>query len=125
MNSVSLTGRLTADPVLRATQGDTTVCDMRVAIARRRSREGEDRGAVFIDLTTFGATAHSCAQYLAKGRQIAVSGRLELDEWQTTDGEARRRHKIIGEQIEFLDRPPNSNQREPASVDAENAEHAS
>ncbi len=104
MNSVNLTGRLTADPIARTTKGDTTVCDMRLAIQRRRGREGDDRGAVFVDVTTFGRVAENCGEYLAKGRQVAITGRLELDEWEGQDGETRRKHKIVAEQVEFLDR---------------------
>lgn len=106
MNSVNLTGRLTADPEVRTTSADTTVCDVRLALKRRRSRDGEDRGAVFIDVTTFGRLAENCGEYLAKGRRVSVSGRLELDEWEAQDGTTRRRHKVIGEDVEFLDYKP-------------------
>lgn len=102
MNTIQITGRLTADPQQRSA-GELQVCDLRVAIPRRRGRDGEDRGAVFVDVTTFGALAKVSGQYLAKGRRVAVSGRLELDEWQAADGGQRRRHKIVADQVEFLD----------------------
>ena len=54
MNTIQITGRLTADPQQR-TAGELQVCDLRVAVSRRRGRDGEDRGAVFVDVTTFGA----------------------------------------------------------------------
>jgi len=120
MNSVNLTGRLTADPIVRTTKGDTTVCDMRLAVQRRRSREGDDRGAVFIDITAFGALASNCGEYLTKGRQIAITGRLELDEWQAESGETRRKHKIVAEQVEFLD--CKSTESEPAGETSDSAD---
>jgi len=105
MNSITLTGRLTADPDMRTTHSATAVTQFRLAIQRRRSRNGEDRGAVYVDVVSFGGLAESCAQYLAKGRQVAVSGRLELDEWETDAGERRSRHKVVADEVEFLARP--------------------
>jgi len=102
MNSITLTGRLTADPEVRATKTGT---EFRLAVQRRRSRDGEDRGAVYVDVVCFGRLAESCAQYLDKGRQVAASGRLELDEWETEGGERRSRHKVVGDEVEFLARP--------------------
>ena len=102
MNSVTLTGRLTQDPTLR-TVGELQICDLRLAVPRRKGRDGEDRGAVFIDVATFGPLAKVCGQYLAKGRRAAVQGRLELDEWEAQDGSPRRRHKIVADTVEFLD----------------------
>jgi single-strand DNA-binding protein len=101
MNNIQITARLTADPQQRMV-GELQITDLRVAIPRRKGSGGEDRGAVFIDVTTFGPLAGVCGKYLSKGRRVAVDGRLELDEW-TKDGSPRRRHKIIAEQIEFLD----------------------
>ena len=102
MNSINLTGRLTADPELRETQSGAPVGNMRIAVARRRGRDGEDRGAVFVDVVTFGGLAQVCGEHLEKGRQVAVSGRLELDEWETDAGERRSRHKVIADEVEFL-----------------------
>jgi single-strand DNA-binding protein len=102
MNSISLTGRLTADPELRSTQSGASVGQLRLAVSRRRGRDGEDRGAVFVDVVTFGRLAESCGEYLAQGRQVAVSGRLELDEWEAEDGSRRQRHKVVADEVEFL-----------------------
>lgn len=102
MNNIQITARLTADPQTR-TVGELQICDLRVAIPRRKSRDGSDRGAVFIDVTAFGPLATICGKYLAKGRRVAVAGRLELEEWEAEDGTPRRRHKIVAEQVEFLD----------------------
>ena len=126
MNTISITARLTADPTTR-TAGELQICDLRVAIARRKGRSGEDRGAVFVDVATFGPLANICGQYLAKGRRVAVTGRLELDEWAAEDGSPRRRHKIVADQVEFLDNgAPNGNANsaaaeEPSEHEAESA----
>lgn len=100
MNAVNLIGRLTADPDL-ATRGSMSVCRMRLAIQRRR-KGGEDQGAVFVDLVTFGNQAENCARYLSKGSLVAVDGRLEHGEWKTPNGERRSKHEVIVEQVDFL-----------------------
>lgn len=99
MNTVNLTGRLTRDPELVETKAGTTIATLRIAIARR-----ERNGAVFCDVKTFGKQATACAEHLTKGRQIAIAGRLELDEWTADSGQNRYRLYVIGERIEFIDR---------------------
>lgn len=73
MNSVNLIGRLTKDPVLRHTPSGSAVCTLRLAVARRK-RNGDDQGAVFIDVVGFGARAEAVAEHTAKGRQVASAG---------------------------------------------------
>jgi single-strand DNA-binding protein len=97
---IQLIGRLARDPELRSTQSRGSICELR--LPRRSHGGGEDRGAVFVDGTTFGALAENCGEYLSQGRRVAVSGRLELDEWKH-DGETRRRHKVVADEIDFLD----------------------
>src|SRR5690349_7170863 len=65
MNSLSLVGNLTRDPVLRFTPDGTAVCDLRVAV----DAVG-DTPPLYLDLATFGPQAQACAEHLAKGRQI-------------------------------------------------------
>src|SRR5437763_4033505 len=91
VNCVNIVARLTRDPESRTT-GDRSVCGMRVAIDRSRSD-----GADFVDVTAFGKLADVCLEYLEKGRQIALEGRLHYSEWET-DGERRARHEVIAQQ---------------------------
>ena len=74
---------------------------------------GEDPGADFVDVVSFGYTATACADFLAKGRQIGVTGRLHQSEWTTKSGEPRTRLEVIPDNVEFLDRP-----QRPAEVEA-------
>src|SRR4051812_18087177 len=101
MNSVNLIGRLTRDPEKRDASGDMSVVKLRLAIPRRK-KNGEDQGAVFIDVTAFGKQADLCAEYLEKGRQIAVSGRLEYSEYRDADDTPRSRHEVIADNVQFL-----------------------
>ena len=104
MNAVHLIGRLTQDVTVRE-HGDTKVAQLRLAVPRGRDKSGEDRGADFVGVVCFGRQAEVAAEYLAKGRRIAVEGRLHHDEW---DGENGRRQKleVIAQGVEFLDTRP-------------------
>jgi single stranded DNA-binding protein len=77
MNSVNLIGRLTRDPELFTTQGGTDIGRLRLAVARRRRD-----GALFLDVKCFEGQARACMQHLGKGHEVAVTGQLELDEWE-------------------------------------------
>jgi single-strand DNA-binding protein len=112
VNVVVITGNLTRDPDLRSTGGGTSVCEMRVAVNGRRknaqSGEWEDK-ANYFDVVTFGAHAENCATYLAKGRPVAVEGRLDWREWEAKDGSGRRQAvQIVADSVQFLGAPPKS-----------------
>lgn len=114
MNTVNLIGRLTRDPEQRSLPSGQAVCELRIAVDNGKTREGEDRDATFVDVSTFGAQAEACAKYLAKGRQVAVEGRLVYREWQAEDGSKRSKHSVIG-RVEFLSKPQaQANGSEPA-----------
>ena len=111
MNSVNLIGNLTRDPELKATQSDTSVCSMRVAI------NGRNDQADYVDVTAFGKLAETAAQYLAKGRQVAISGRLSSSEWQTDDGQKRSRVEVIAQDVRFLGAKPQDGDQDGAAPD--------
>ena len=104
VNVVVITGNLTRDPELRSTPGGMSICGMRVAVnTRRRSQEGnwEDKPNYF-DVTVFGAQGDNCAQYLRKGRPVAIEGRLDWREWETKEGQKRQSVSIIANSVQFL-----------------------
>ena len=105
MNDVSLIGRLTREPELHTTDNGTQVARLRIAV-ERRGREG----AVFVSVKCFEGQARACGQYLSKGRQVAVSGRLELDEWSADDGSKRSLLYVIAQSVQFLGTKPNEQQ---------------
>ncbi len=104
MNRIQLTGGLTRDPELKSTPNDKSVCEMRLAVTRPRSRDKTD----YFDLVAWEGLGDTCAAHLAKGRQIAVSGRIEYREWEADDGTKRHAYSVVADEIDFLDRPPNS-----------------
>jgi single-strand DNA-binding protein len=105
INRVVLVGNLTRDPELRTATSGTSVCRLRIACdARWRNREtGElDERPNFFDVTVFGASGEACARFLAKGRPVAVDGRLDWHEWESGEGERRQAVGVIAESVQFL-----------------------
>jgi single-strand DNA-binding protein len=101
-----ITGNLTRDPELRSTGGGTSVCELRVAVNSRRkdgsTGEWVDKPNYF-DVTVFGAQGENCANYLSKGRPVAVEGRLDWREWEAKDGSGKRQKvSIIANSVQFL-----------------------
>ncbi len=106
MNTVNLIGRLTADPELRESGSGTSVGHLRLAVQRSKGKDGEDRGADFVDIVTFGRQAEVCGEYLAKGRRVGIVGRLTHSEWDTDDGH-RQKLEVTAENVDFLGAPRN------------------
>jgi single-strand DNA-binding protein len=104
VNVVVITGNLTRDPELRSTPGGTSVCKLRVAVnSRRKDSDGNwvDKPNYF-DVTVWGAQGENCANYLSKGRPVAVEGRLDWREWEAQDGSKRQAVEIIANSVQFL-----------------------
>jgi single-strand DNA-binding protein len=104
VNVVVITGNLTRDPELRHTGGGTAVCDLRVAVnSRRKDQSGNwvDKPNYF-DVTVWGAQGENCANYLAKGRPVAIEGRLDWREWEAKDGGKRQAVQIVANTVQFL-----------------------
>ena len=105
INRVVLTGNLTRDPELRSLASGMSVCSLRIASNTRRkdqtTGEWTDKPNYF-DVTVWGAQGENCARFLAKGRPIALDGRLEWREWQAQDGTKRQSVEIIADSVQFL-----------------------
>lgn len=105
INRVVLVGNLTKDPELRHTGGGTPVCSLRIAVnTRRKDQSGNwaDKPNYF-SISVFGNQAESCAQYLSKGRPVAIDGRLEWREWEAKDGSGKREQvEIVADSVQFL-----------------------
>jgi single-strand DNA-binding protein len=105
VNVVVITGNLTKDPELRSTNGGTSVCELRVAVNSRR-KDGQSGQWVdkpnYFDVIVWGAQGENCANYLAKGRPIAVEGRLDWREWEAKEGGKRQAVQIIANSVQFL-----------------------
>ena len=105
INSVVVVGNLTRDPELRHTPSGMAVCSLRIAVNTRgkdaaTGQWGEKPN--YFDVTVWGQQGESCAQYLAKGRQVGVQGRLEWREWDAQDGTKRQAVEIVADSVQFL-----------------------
>ena len=108
INRVVLTGNLTRDPELRSLPSGMSVCSLRIACNTRRKNNAtgdwEDKPNYF-DVTVWGAQGEDCARFLAKGRPVALDGRLEWREWQDKEGNNRQSVEIIADAVQFLSSP--------------------
>src|SRR5918911_4942760 len=105
INRVVLVGNLTRDPELRHTPAGTAVCSLRIAVNSRRKDGASGQWADkpnYFSISVFGNQAESCAQYLSKGRPVAVDGRLDWREWEGQDGNKREAVEIVAESVQFL-----------------------
>jgi len=105
INRVVLVGNLTRDPEMKHLPSGTALCSLRIAVnTRRKDESGQwtDKPNYF-DVSVWGAQGESCAQYLAKGRPVAIDGRLEWREWDATDGSGKRQAvEIVADNVQFL-----------------------
>ena len=104
LNKVLLIGNLTRDPELRYTPNGAAVCEFTLAMNRQwTSKQGEKKEEVcFVDIVCWARTAEICAEYLKKGRQCFVEGRMTLDRWETQDGQKRSKIRVTAERVQFL-----------------------
>lgn len=110
MNSVILIGRLTRDPELKylANTG-TPVTTFSLAVDKQLSKEKRqelaEKGeptADFINIVVWGKQAENCANYLAKGRLVAIQGRIQSRSWETENGR-RYATEVVANQVQFLE----------------------
>lgn len=119
-NKVMILGNLGADPEMRFTPSGLPVVNFRVAVSRRFY----DRDKRLIEETewfsvvAWGKKAESCNQYLAKGRQVFVEGRLQTRTWQDKDNITRSRPEVVASVIQFIGNRPNKDNDFDADVDA-------
>ena len=107
INRVVLIGRLTRDPELRAIPSGTSVCGLRIACnSSRKDHDGEliERPNYF-DVSVFGAAAENVSRYNHKGSRVAIDGRLEWREWETSDQQKRQAVSVVADKVLFLDGP--------------------
>lgn len=104
MNKVVLIGRLTKDPDLKyIAESGTPVSNFVLAVSRPK-RNGQDKSeADFITCVAFGKTAETIAQYLTKGRQLAIAGSIRTGSYEAQDGSKRYTTSVYIESFDFID----------------------
>ncbi|MHB0912175.1 MAG: single-stranded DNA-binding protein [Armatimonadota bacterium] len=115
LNRVVLIGRLATDPELKYTPSGLAVATFRIAVDRNRPGPNGEREADFIPIVAWKQSAEFAANYLTKGRLVAVDGRMQVRSWVAQDGTKRYVTEVVAENLRGLDRP--KEQTEAATTD--------
>ena len=99
MNNVILMGRLTRDPELKYSQAGKAYCRFSLAVQREFNREEVD----FINCLAFGKTAETIAEWLGKGRRIALQGRIQTGNYENKNGDKVSTFEVVADRFEFVD----------------------
>jgi len=108
-NKVILLGNLTRDPELRYTPQGSAVCEFALALnsVYTNKQTGQKVEEVsYIDLVAWGKTGETIAEYMKKGRQIMVEGRLKQDRWEAQDGKKMSKVRVTVESFTFVGARP-------------------
>ncbi len=109
MNVVVLIGRMVADPELKYTPSGIATCTFRIAVDRRFKSASGEKQTDFIDIVAWRQTAEFVANYMSKGRLVAVQGSLQIRSWVQQDGQKRYKAEVVADSVNGLDRPKESN----------------
>lgn len=104
LNKVLLAGHLTRDVELKYTQAGTAIGNFGIAINRKwKDKDGEQKEEVcFVDCNAFARTAEVISEFLVKGSPILIEGRLQFNQWETTDGQKRSTLRVVVESFQFV-----------------------
>ena len=106
LNKVQIIGNLGADPEMRFTANGRALSTFNVAVNRRyQTADGERREETeWIRVVAWARLAELASQYLSKGRQVYVEGRLQTRQWDDQEGQRRYTTEVVAQDIQFLDR---------------------
>src|SRR5437867_4187435 len=121
LNKVLLIGNLTRPPELRYTPSGTAAADLRLAVNHDYTTQSGERRqeASLLTVIVWGKQAESCSEYLDKGSEIFVEGRLQVRDWEGKDGQKRTSTEVVAQRVQFMSRTKGSGGgRAPAAVPA-------
>ena len=102
-SKTSIIGFLGRDPSLKTLDSGTVICDFAVAVTERVKKGNEYADeTTWYDVATFGKQAESCKNYLNKGSQVFIEGKIKSEAWIGKDGTAKSKLKLIAESVKFL-----------------------
>ncbi len=104
LNKVYLIGNLTRKPELRYTPSGTPVAEFGLAVNRHYTTSGGEkrRDTCFVEVTVWRNKAELCYDHLTKGSPVFIEGRLELDTWETRNGERRSKLRVVADNLQLL-----------------------
>lgn len=105
MNKVILMGRLTRDPEVRYSQGDSSmaIANYPLAVDRRRRSQDEEQATDFINIVAFGRGGEFAEKYLHKGTKVLVTGRIQTGSYTNKDGQKVYTTDVVAEEQEFAE----------------------
>lgn len=115
MNKAFLVGRLAQDPDMRSTSSGISRCNFSVAVDRRFTPQNGEKQTDFIPVVCWRQLADLCGRYLAKGRQVAVIGSIQVRSYDAKDGSKRYVTEVVADEVQFLDRAPQDGGRQASS----------
>ena len=121
LNKVLLIGNLTRPPELRYTPSGTAVADLRLAVNNDYTTQSGERRqeACFLAVPVWAKQADSCSEYLDKGSEIFLEGRLQIRYWEGKDGQKRTATEVVAQRVQFMSRTKGGGgSRAPAAVGA-------
>ena len=113
MNRVCLVGRLTAKPELRYTGSNTAYTRFSIAVNRTFANAQGEREADFINIVAWRRQAETICQYLDKGSQVSIDGRIQTGSYTAQDGSRRYTTEVVADNVQFLDSRRNQNNSTP------------
>lgn len=121
LNKVFIVGRLTADPVLKSTQGGQNVCSFNMATNRTYTDKAgkKQEQTEFHSCTAWGKTAELITTYMKKGSEMLVEGRLQTRNWDDKQGVKHWKTEIVVESIQFGARPAGGSKPAPVKQEEE------
>ncbi len=107
LNKILLVGRLTKDPDLRYTASGMAVATLRMAVNHTyRTKEEKKEEVLYIDANVWGRSAEAAKKFLAKGREVLVEGRLQMNDWTDKQGQKRRDFRVNADNLQFIGGAP-------------------
>lgn len=103
MNKVMLIGRLTQDPEVRHTTTNKSLCQFRLAVNRKYSKQGDEPQTDFFSIVAWEKISEFCSNYFHKGQKVAIIGRLHNRTWDDSEGKRHYITEIIAEEVSFAD----------------------
>lgn len=118
LNQVTLIGRMGNDPELKYTPSGVAVASFRLAVNRPFKSQTGEQETDWIDIVTWRQSAEFVANYIQKGRLVAVQGRLQTRTWVAQDGSKRKAVEVVADRVSGLDRPKDQSGAPTSGADA-------
>jgi single-strand DNA-binding protein len=113
-------GNLGKNPELKFTNNGKAVCNFSIAMSESWTKDGEKHEKTeWANIVTFDKLAENCAQYLQKGRQVFVEGKLQTRNYDDKEGVKRYVTEVIAQQVKFLGGNPNAQPADPQQARAD------